>query len=307
MTDEGRLGSVARRLAATRRVLSVEDERDIADFLRAYFRASGYDLVHIDPDTALEVLQAADEHRPDCILLDLGLRGFNGADAYRLLRSDDRYACTPILVVSARSDADRLIGDALAPLDAVVTKPFNVNTLADLVAERLEHASELRAKDDDVRLDVASSDELEVRLFDEVALAHAGGAAVSFVLVRLRSLGEIVRATGEEGTSYVVRELLRQARDVFPSDAVLALSRRDELAVVLPDTDITDAHRLVVNALQIVGGSTRLPGGAEVPVALSCGLAAYPEHAADADGLYMAADAALADAVERSERLVVSL
>ena len=95
MPEEQRLGSVARRLAATERVLVVEDEHDIADFLFAYFRATGYDLVHIDPDTPLAVLDALDEHAPDCVLLDLNLRGFNGAEAYRLLRTDERYALLP--------------------------------------------------------------------------------------------------------------------------------------------------------------------------------------------------------------------
>jgi PleD family two-component response regulator len=307
MPDDGRLGSVARRLAATRREQSIEDERDIADFLRAYFRASGYDLVHVDPDTTLEVLDAIDEHRPDCVLLDLGLRGFNGAEAYRLLRTEDRYAYTPVIVVSARSDAGRLVDPAAGGLDAIVSKPFNVNTLADLVAERIERAEKLREIGHNDALDLPSPDYLEARLSDEVALAQESGAPVTFALVRLRSLPEIVRTAGDDGTAYVVRDLLRRARDLLTGDAVLALSRRDELAIVLPDTDETRAIRRLGDALHAIGTTTRLPGGADVPVELSCGLATFPTHALDADGLYMAADAALADAVDRRERLVVSL
>src|SRR3546814_18698780 len=108
MPEDHRLRSVARRLAATERVLVVEDEHDIADFLRAYFRASGYDLVQIDPDTPLQVLDALDEHKPDCVLLDLNLRGFSGAEAYRLLRTEDRYALLPVHGVRARHDARQL-------------------------------------------------------------------------------------------------------------------------------------------------------------------------------------------------------
>src|SRR4051795_12578093 len=117
MVSQQPLGSVARRLAATRRVLVVEDEPDIADFLFAYFRASGYDLVHVDPDTALGVLQALDEHRPDCVLLDLNLRGFSGSEAYRLVRSDARYGRVPLIMVSARPDARDLIPHT-TPIDA---------------------------------------------------------------------------------------------------------------------------------------------------------------------------------------------
>src|SRR3546814_17411425 len=100
MPEDHRLGSVARRLEATERVLVVEDEHDIADFLRAYFRASGYDLVHIDPDTPLQVLDALDEHKPACVPLNLTLRGFSGAEAYRLLPTADRHALLPVTVVS---------------------------------------------------------------------------------------------------------------------------------------------------------------------------------------------------------------
>jgi hypothetical protein len=51
----------------------------------------------------------------------------------------------------------------------------------------------------------------------------------------------------------------------------------------------------------------RLPGGAEVAVRLAVGVAAFPEHAADADGLYMAADAALQDAVDRGQPFAVAI
>ena len=144
MADDHRLGSVARRLAATQRVLVIEDEHDIADFLRAYFRASGYDLVHIDPDNPLAVLEALDANEPDCVLLDLNLRGFSGAEAYRLMRTEPRYALTPVIVVSARPDAQELV-PARGGIDAFVTKPFNVNALAELVVERIASAERLRA------------------------------------------------------------------------------------------------------------------------------------------------------------------
>ena len=78
----------------------MEDDDDIAEFLRAYFRASGYDLVRIDPLSAKEVVDAVDEHTPDLVLLDYRLRGFSGHEAYRLLRAQDRFAFVPVIVVT---------------------------------------------------------------------------------------------------------------------------------------------------------------------------------------------------------------
>src|SRR6478672_1295432 len=82
-------GGLMSRLEPTETVLVVEDEHDIATFLRAYFRASGTDVVHVDPTTPQEVAAAVATHGPICVLLDLNLRGFSGLDAYRELRTTD--------------------------------------------------------------------------------------------------------------------------------------------------------------------------------------------------------------------------
>src|SRR5688500_16446078 len=182
MPEDPPLGSVARRLAATEHVLVVEDERDIADFLRAYFRAAGYAFTHIDPDTPLAVLDALDEHQPDCVLLDLNLRGFNGVEAYRLLRTDERYAMLPVIVVSARPDARELLS-GVGGVDAFVTKPFNVNTLSDLVAERIASAAKLQqATSNDPVTGLLGHDYVEARLVDELTVVAPDGPA-AFALV----------------------------------------------------------------------------------------------------------------------------
>jgi diguanylate cyclase (GGDEF)-like protein len=305
MPEDHQLGSVARRLAATQRVLVVEDEHDIADFLRAYFRASGYDLVHIDPDTPLAVLDALDEHAPDCVLLDLNLRGFDGAEAYRLIRTDERYALLPVIVVSARPDARELMA-AVGGVDAFVTKPFNVNALADLVAERIAGAARIQEEaGHDAVTGLLGQDYVEARLLDELTVA-APDRSAAFALARLRSLGEITTAVGREGRDYVAREVVRRVRDLLPAEAALGLTRASELAILLPGTDAVDASAVLQRALAEMG-EVRLPGGAEVPLRISVGVACYPAHAADADGLYMAADAALAEAVERGRDLMVAI
>ena len=295
MADDHRLGSVARRLAATQRVLVIEDEHDIADFLRAYFRASGYDLVHIDPDTPLAVLEAVDANEPDCVLLDLNLRGFSGAEAYRLLRTEPRYALTPVIVVSARPDAQDLV-PARGGIDAFVTKPFNVNTLAGLVVERIASAESLReSAAADGPTGLLGHEYVEARLVDELTVA-APDQPAAFALVQLMTLSEILTEVGDEGAAYVARELVRRARDLLPEDAALGLTRTDELAILLPGTTASDAAKLLTFAFDSLD-ELHFPGGAEVPLRFAAGVAAYPEHASDADGLYMAADAALADAV----------
>jgi hypothetical protein len=59
--------------------------------------------------------------------------------------------------------------------------------------------------------------------------------------------------------------------------------------------------------LTTLRGPRSLPGGDEVVVELLAGIAGFPEHAADPDGLYMAADAALADAADDGRLVAVAL
>jgi len=305
MPEDPPLGSVARRLAATEHVLVVEDEHDIADFLRAYFRAAGYAFTHIDPDTPLAVLDALDEHQPDCVLLDLNLRGFSGVGAYRLLRSDERYALLPVIVVSARPDARELLS-GIGGVDGFVTKPFNVNTLADLVRERISAAARLREEtSNDPVTGLLGQDYLEARLEDELTVVAPSGPA-AFALVRLLSAQEITTEVGAHGNSYVLRELVRRARSLLPGEAALGLTHSNELGILLPGCSSAQAVDLLQDAARNIE-RVRLPGGAEVAVRLAVGVAGFPEHASGADELYMAADAALADAVDRGTPFAVAI
>ncbi len=294
MDEPSKLGPVARRLAATQRVLCVEDEGDIAAFLRAYFRAAGYDLVHVDPGNPDEVLEALDEHHPDLVLLDVNLRGFSGLDAYRRMRSDERWAFTPVIVVSAETGADPHF-DAHKGLDAFVAKPFNTNVLADLVKSLIERAAQLAATGRDAGLEVMTQGYLEARLADEVAVTGPRGT-FSFALVRLRSLETIVAEVGPDGRDHLVATLIRQARATLPRGAVIGVTDSDELAVIFPALDSTPAFAALEHTLQDAVGDFEFPGGATVPVDLVGGVAAYPTNAVDTDGLFMAADVALTDA-----------
>jgi len=299
------LGPVARRLAATQRVLCVEDEPDIAAFLRAYFRAAGYDLVHIDPTDPDEVLAALDELEPDCVLLDVRLRGFSGVEAYRRMRSDERWAFTPVIMVSAHASADPSFRKPTG-LDAFVAKPFNTNHLAELVRERIDAGADLAARGRDERRELLTQEYLTARLADEIALAGRDGE-VSLAIVRLRSLPDVVAEVGPEGLDHLVRSLVDRARTQLPAGAVLGATSHDEVAFVLPGTGPRDAYSLVRGALDQVRGDFHFAGGAVVPVEVAAGLAGYPANASDPDGLFMAADAALASAIDQGTAVQLAL
>jgi two-component system KDP operon response regulator KdpE len=110
--------------APSARVLVVDDEPPILRALATNLRARGY-AIDVAP-TGEEALALAAHHRPDAVILDLGLPGLSGIEVVEGLRG---WTAVPIIILSARG-AER---DKVAALDAgaddYVTKPFGMDEL----------------------------------------------------------------------------------------------------------------------------------------------------------------------------------
>lgn len=107
-----------------KKVLIVEDEKDLAELLAFNLEKEGYvaDCVH---DGKLGLEQATAE-LPDLILLDLMLPGLLGTEVCKALRKDPRTAQIPIIMITAKGDEiDRVVGFEVGADDYIV-KPFSM-------------------------------------------------------------------------------------------------------------------------------------------------------------------------------------
>src|SRR3990170_5250474 len=108
-----------------RRVLVVEDERTIADSVAARLRAEGF-TVRIAGDGP-DAVEAARQMRPDLVVLDVMLPGFDGLEVCRRIQSERP---VPVLMLTARDDeTDLLVGLAVGA-DDYLTKPFSMRELS---------------------------------------------------------------------------------------------------------------------------------------------------------------------------------
>jgi two-component system KDP operon response regulator KdpE len=105
-------------------ILMVEDDPQIRRFLRAALAAEGYRFQ--EATTAQDGLTQAAAHRPDLILLDLGLPDRDGLDVIRGVR---QWSIAPILVLSARGQERDKIEALDSGADDYVAKPFTVGEL----------------------------------------------------------------------------------------------------------------------------------------------------------------------------------
>jgi len=105
-------------------VLVVDDERNIVELVRLYWKRRGFNVVAAgDGEAALVQYERSD---PDLVVLDLMLPRMDGFEVCRELR---RRGDVPILMLTARSeDIDAIVGLELGA-DDYVTKPFNPRAL----------------------------------------------------------------------------------------------------------------------------------------------------------------------------------
>lgn len=111
-------------MSGASRILVVDDEPQIVRALAVNLKALGY---HVDTaGTGEEALRIAADHRPDAVVLDLGLPGIDGVDVIRGLRGWTRI---PIIVLSVRESERDKIAALDAGADDYVTKPFGMGEL----------------------------------------------------------------------------------------------------------------------------------------------------------------------------------
>jgi DNA-binding response OmpR family regulator len=135
-------------------ILVVDDEPKIVQLARDYLEHAGFGVV--TARDGREALQAVRQHRPDLVVLDLGLPELDGLDFTRTLRRDSNL---PIVMLTARDDElDKLLGLELGA-DDYLTKPFSPRELVARVKAVLRRTEISPEKSDvvhagDVVLDV---------------------------------------------------------------------------------------------------------------------------------------------------------
>jgi len=110
-----------------RKILIVEDDRDIVEMIAYNLRADGYEV--LSAFTGKDGITLARRERPDLIILDIMLPVMDGFEVCRLLKSTEATACVPIIILSAKSrETDKVVGLELGA-DDYVTKPFSPREL----------------------------------------------------------------------------------------------------------------------------------------------------------------------------------
>ena len=128
-----------------KKILVIEDEKDIQELLQLYLKRDGYD-VHIAKDGETGLRKASQE-RYDLVLLDLMLPRVDGLEICRNLRSRPQTADLPIIMITAKAEeADRIVGLEMGA-DDYITKPFSPREVMARVKAIFRRLEKPRAKE----------------------------------------------------------------------------------------------------------------------------------------------------------------
>ncbi len=115
-----------------KKILAIDDEPDLLEFLELVLQKSGYEVVTAPNGT--EGLIRGHVERPDLILLDIMMEQMDGWETLRLLKLDEETRDIPVFILSARAEPRDKVRALLDGAVDYIVKPFSVRDSLEKVA-----------------------------------------------------------------------------------------------------------------------------------------------------------------------------
>lgn len=115
------------------KLLVVDDEQEVCDFMKNFLEERGYEVMTaLNGDDALAI---AKRDRPALVLLDIKMQGMDGLAALKHLKEIDR--AQKVVMVTALDDRDKMDEAARLGASDYITKPLMLDHLEAVVEKML--------------------------------------------------------------------------------------------------------------------------------------------------------------------------
>ncbi len=118
------------------KVMLIEDDATMLSLLQTLLELEGFQVAKTDNKGSLDdLMNVLRQEKPQLVLMDVYLRGFNGFDLLRQIRQDERLKSTPVLMSSGMELA---IECQQAGADGFILKPYMPEELVGKIRKTLE-------------------------------------------------------------------------------------------------------------------------------------------------------------------------
>ena len=183
------------------KILIVEDERSITNFLRTILVSNDYDV--IVASSGAEAYSMITSHCPDLIVLDLGLPDIDGL---QIIKSVREWTLLPIVVVSARAHERDKVQALDLGADDYITKPFGAGELLARIRTAIRHTRTGLANETIATTGKFKAGDLEIDYDKHQVLVN--GVNANLTQNEYKIIGLLGKCAGKVLTyDYIIKEL----------------------------------------------------------------------------------------------------
>jgi len=292
-------------------LLVIDDSPDIHCLLDVRLREERVTIHHAT--SGPEGLQLARERQPDLILLDVVMPGMGGFDVCQELKTDPATADIPVIFLTGSSDSvNKVKGLDLGAVDYIV-KPFDVAELRARVRAALRTVRYQKLLAQQAQIDATTGlwnrAHFDRRIREVLSLCSRHARIASLVMMDIDRFKSINDSYGHPFGDRVLEYVSETIRSTSRASDIPCRYGGDELAIILPDTDLSSGRAYADSLRRRVAETPWKHREAAIQITISLGVScsAQGDGAEAAEALIHRADQALYHAKQTGRNRVYAL
>ncbi|MDR3412828.1 MAG: diguanylate cyclase [Formivibrio sp.] len=286
------------------RVLIVDDEPEMADYLSLILEATG--MLTRQLDQPARILDVLSEFQPDLVLMDMYMPICSGREFSRLIRQVPQYVGIPIVFLSSETNKVVQLSAMRVGADGFLTKPILPDDLITAVSVRAERTRTLRSlMMRDSLTGLLNHTTLAQFLETTLAASRRQGGRVCFVMLDIDHFKRVNDSFGHPAGDQVLVALARMLKQRLRSSDMVGRYGGEEFAIIMQDVSEDEAAETIRQIQRDFAALSFQVGDAAFSCTFSGGVSAFPVIDST-EQLVLAADQALYGAKHAGRNQVVT-
>lgn len=256
------------------KVLVIDDSVSTSQFYALLLQHKGIETkVITDPFKAMDAII---EFKPELILLDLHMPKCSGLDLAAVIRQQESYISTPIIFLSAETDAQKQLETLEMGADEFLTKPVDADQLIAVVKNKVVRYRQLSSyMYNDSLTGLLNHTSIFSVLDTEIARAKRESSNVSYAMIDLDYFKNVNDTYGHHMGDMVLKSLSRNLKQALRITDSVGRYGGEEFVAILPGIDATQTATVIQKILDTFAKIDFIHFNHKFNVSFSCGIADY--------------------------------